>query len=105
MVICIRYVPPVWICVSRMCCQPTWRLLYTCPLFPSGVLWLSEHLATLPHGAHELIVQVLMFVAHGVKGGTECSGAGSSAMFADRFESSSSRGAVYAIASVSSLTV
>jgi len=42
-----------------------------------------------------------MFVAHGIKGGTECSGPGSSAMFADRFESSSSRGAVYAIASVS----
>ena len=51
-------------------------------------------------GAHVLIVQALMFLAHGIKGGTECSGPGSNAMFADRFESSSSRGAVYAIASV-----
>ena len=68
-------------------------------------MWLSEHLATLTSCAHELIVQVLMFVAHGIKGGTEVSGVGSSAMFADRFESSSSRGSVYAIASVSSLTV
>ena len=55
-----------------------------------------------PRDPHELIVQVLMFVAHGIKGGTECSGPGSGAMYADRFGSSSSRGAVYAIASVSS---